>query len=246
MEDGKAWIFDGASELLNKLSTPGAAWHLDWLYEVITLLCEICFSPVVCGWNHCSWERQLSKQIGTVKCFKCRGQSLQEVKKDWQVPPANSIKTASQAKLLFDLVLKGDRCLLSNEVTGWYAGIWEGRLMFLETHREVEGAEGPCQRWAPARGPTWSDGLVMRSSWLLCQSLDGRPDLTVETLWTHACILLLMFPSKFSLHWCFLPDPFYYGGCETLVPSPGLHLPHWLTLSIHSVGLVKKVIQVFL
>ena len=76
------------------------------------------------------------------------------MKKDWQVPPANSIKTALQAKLLFDLVLKGDRCLLSNEVTGWYAGIWEGRLMFLETHREVEGAEGPCQRWAPARGPT--------------------------------------------------------------------------------------------
>ena len=76
------------------------------------------------------------------------------MKKDCQVLPANSIKTASQAKLLLDVVLKGDRCLLSNEVTGWYAGIWEGWLMFLETHREVEGAEGPRQRWAPARGST--------------------------------------------------------------------------------------------
>lgn len=66
----------------------------------------------------------------------------------------NSIKTVSQGKLLFDLVLKGDRCLLSNEVRAWYAGIWEGQLMFLENHREADGAEGPYQRWAPARRTT--------------------------------------------------------------------------------------------
>lgn len=32
LEDGKAWIFDDAVELLNKLTSPGAALHLDSLF----------------------------------------------------------------------------------------------------------------------------------------------------------------------------------------------------------------------
>lgn len=49
MEDDKAWIFDDASELLNKLSSLGAALQLDFLFVWSSncVLFEFCFSS--CG-----------------------------------------------------------------------------------------------------------------------------------------------------------------------------------------------------